>query len=128
MHLHLCRYGYKSIWEVEEVVANYSAAGLPLDTIWTDIDYMHAYRDFTFDDENWPTKRVQVGSKLWAEKGTVWECMLVRADRGRGRAARGKAYVCSDLVKLSVPTGNLAAALWHPVAPTQRLLPARLRP
>ena len=68
-HLYLCRYGYKSIWEVEEVVANYSAAGLPLDTIWTDIDYMHAFRDFTFDDERWPTKRVQVGSRAWAEEG-----------------------------------------------------------
>ena len=70
VHLHLCRYGYKSIWEVEEVVANYSAAGLPLDTIWTDIDYMHAFRDFTFDDEKWPTERVQVGSRVWAERGT----------------------------------------------------------
>ena len=70
MHLYLCRYGYQSIWEVEEVVANYSAAGLPLDTIWTDINYMHAYRDFTFDDEKWPTKRVQVGSRAWAETGS----------------------------------------------------------
>ena len=82
-HLHLCRYGYKSIWEVEEVVANYSAAGLPLDTIWTDIDYMHAYRDFTFDDEKWPTKRVQVGSWAWAERST---CVGVEVDHKRAGA------------------------------------------
>lgn len=39
----LCRYGYKSIWEVEAVVANYSAAGLPLETIWTDVSRRHGW-------------------------------------------------------------------------------------
>lgn len=39
MHLCDCRYGYKSVWEVEQVVSNYSAASLPLEAIWTDIDH-----------------------------------------------------------------------------------------
>jgi len=34
------KYGYKSIWEIEEVVSKYAENGLPLETIVTDIDYM----------------------------------------------------------------------------------------
>ena len=32
--------GYRSVWEVEGVVANYSAAGLPLEAIWSDVRRM----------------------------------------------------------------------------------------
>ncbi|KAJ6024691.1 alpha-glucosidase [Penicillium herquei] len=34
---HNCRYGYQDIFEVAEVIANYSAANIPLETQWTDI-------------------------------------------------------------------------------------------
>ena len=56
------RCGYKSIREVEEVVQNYTAAKLPLEAMWTDIDYMSGRRDFTFDEEHWPQAEVQVSS------------------------------------------------------------------
>lgn len=44
---------------MQEVVDNYTAAGIPLDTMWGDIDYMEHQRDFTFDPVNFPLPAVQ---------------------------------------------------------------------
>lgn len=47
---HQCRWGYSNWTELGEVVDNFAKFGLPLETIWLDIDYMNQYRDFEVDE------------------------------------------------------------------------------
>ena len=54
-----CRYGYRDAFEVAEVVHNYSAARIPLETMWTDIDYMDRRRGFTLDPQRYPLEMVR---------------------------------------------------------------------
>ena len=56
---HQCRYGYQDIFEVAEVVYNYSQAGIPLETMWTDIDYMDRRLIFTTDPERYPIEKMR---------------------------------------------------------------------
>ncbi|KAK4032344.1 glycosyl hydrolases family 31-domain-containing protein [Parachaetomium inaequale] len=56
---HQCKYGWQTIDYVAEVVANYSAAGIPLETVWGDIDYMDSKRDFSTDPSRYPTDKAR---------------------------------------------------------------------
>jgi len=66
---HNCKYGYSSLQQVEDVVANYSLAGIPLETQWMDIDYMQDYRDFTTDAINFPIDQVASFVKTLHQRG-----------------------------------------------------------
>ncbi|KAK4631379.1 putative alpha/beta-glucosidase agdC [Fulvia fulva] len=56
---HQCRYGYRDFYAVAEVVTNYSSAGIPLETMWTDIDYMYARYIMTTDPDRFPMERMR---------------------------------------------------------------------
>ncbi|KAK4985984.1 hypothetical protein LTR66_008016 [Elasticomyces elasticus] len=51
---HQCRWGYENWTVLQEVVDGYANAGIQLEVIWNDIDYMNQYRDFTNGELNYP--------------------------------------------------------------------------
>jgi len=48
------RWSYMNEDEVREVADEYDRAGIPLDSIYLDIDYMERYKDFTVSEERFP--------------------------------------------------------------------------
>lgn len=50
---HHCRWGYKSWDDLAKVVAAFEEAEIPVETIWSDIDYMDRYRDFVNNPVNY---------------------------------------------------------------------------
>jgi len=49
---HQSRWGNQNTDMLQENVDQYSKNNLPLDTIWSDIDYMANYRSFTYDKKH----------------------------------------------------------------------------
>ena len=56
---HQCRYGYQDVYEVAGVIANYSSANIPLETMWTDIDYMDYRKTLSLDPARFPIEEVR---------------------------------------------------------------------
>ena len=49
---------------MEQAVANYTNAGIPLEAIWLDIPYMDKYADFSVDSQTFPTIKDYVENVL----------------------------------------------------------------
>lgn len=48
------RWSYMNEAEVRDVVKSYREAGMPIDSVYLDIDYMDSYKDFTVSEERFP--------------------------------------------------------------------------
>jgi alpha-glucosidase len=51
---HQSRWGYTSEEQVQQIVNRLRERNHPCDAIWLDIDYMHGYRNFTWNAEKFP--------------------------------------------------------------------------
>ena len=59
MGFHQSKWGYKNITDLQNVLNAYKANDLPLDTIWSDIDYMVDYEDFTIAESRFPLDKMK---------------------------------------------------------------------
>ncbi|KAJ2711039.1 hypothetical protein H4R19_003445 [Coemansia spiralis] len=91
--LHNCRWGYRTVDEANQVIANYSRARIPLEAAWTDIDYMDAQRDFTFDASAFPLdgmRRQLEGLHAQGQKMVLIVDPAIQANRSYAPYVRGQ--------------------------------------
>ncbi|CAN6937810.1 unnamed protein product [Brassica oleracea var. botrytis] len=55
---HQCRWGYRNLSVIEDVVDSYQKAKIPLDVIWNDDDHMDAKKDFTLSPISYPRAKL----------------------------------------------------------------------
>ncbi|KAI1432490.1 glycoside hydrolase family 31 protein [Xylaria sp. CBS 124048] len=73
---HQCKYGWPDVLHEAEVVANYSAASIPLEVLWADIDYMDYRMDFTTDPERYPLHKMRELVDTLHQRGQKYVMML----------------------------------------------------
>ena len=56
---HQSRWGYKTFNQFSQVVKQFKTNDIPLDTMWSDLDYMKSKSIFTLDETNYPGDKMR---------------------------------------------------------------------
>ncbi|KAL4493952.1 hypothetical protein ABPG72_021969 [Tetrahymena utriculariae] len=73
---HQCRWGYKSSDQLMEVWDKYNSLQIPIDSLWSDIDYMYEYQDFTIDTERFNLTQMHAIYNLSNPQGVHWSSII----------------------------------------------------
>ena len=49
---HQCRWGYNTSQYLDDVWTKFNNLSIPLDSLWSDIDYMYEFYNFSVDTDN----------------------------------------------------------------------------
>ncbi|KAF6253912.1 glycosyl hydrolases family 31-domain-containing protein [Scenedesmus sp. NREL 46B-D3] len=70
---HQARWGYSNYSVVEQVVRNFSRAGVPLEAVWSDIDYMNnRFQTLTLDTKRFPVPKMRALVDKMNAAGQQW--------------------------------------------------------
>ena len=69
---HQSRWGYQSVQDLVDVISGYKDAGIPLDTVWSDIDHMDGFRDFTLDQQQYAAPKMAAFLSDLHARGRRW--------------------------------------------------------
>eukprot|EP00884_Botryococcus_braunii_P005570 jgi/Botrbrau1/15013/Bobra.0018s0111.1 len=82
---HQCKWGYRSVMEVRSVVERYKNSSIPLDVMWTDIDYMDGFRIFTLNPKTFDVGDMRDLISMLHSRGQHWVPIVdpgVKIDKG----------------------------------------------
>ena len=109
---HQCRYGYQNIWEVDQVVDGYAREKIPLEAMWTDIEYMDGYRDFTFDPSRYPLHEVRKFKKKLQSQDQKYVLIVdpgIKIDKGLRSYDQGLEM---DIFMKNPDGSNMVGSVW----------------
>ncbi|EGR31770.1 hypothetical protein IMG5_102700 [Ichthyophthirius multifiliis] len=73
---HQCRWGYNNSDQLQEVWNKFNQLQIPLDSLWTDIDYMNSFQDFTLDQKRFNLNTMKKIYNLSDNQGVHWSSII----------------------------------------------------
>ncbi|EAS00396.2 glycosyl hydrolase family 31 protein (macronuclear) [Tetrahymena thermophila SB210] len=108
---HQCRWGYKTSEELMQVWDKFNELSIPIDSLWSDIDYMYEFYDFTIDLSRFNISQMKQIYDLKDPKGVHWSSIIdVGIAIGSDAAVRGQEL--NTFIKSGYTGQDLIGNVW----------------